>query len=809
MAFVSRGMVLALSLVVLSACDSSEERAEKHFAQGIELLETGDVPRAILEFRNTLSLNEFHREARVAYARAARGNGNIPEAYANYLRLAEQFPDDIEARLALSEMAILAQNWDEAERHGAALIRANAGAEGADIVALALTFRQAILADDAPRIRVLTAEAEALAETHPNDAILVRMLIEGYVNDDRIEDAIAVTEALLAEDPDTPLFYQVMAELLITQGEADPLENHFRRMLAKFPDDDETRSNLLRLLVMEGRGPQAETFLRDEIAHAEDKPAAHVGLIALIRQLRGDAAALAEIEDALASYGDAPLMTALKAGLLFDAGDRDQAIVLMQGITDGVEPTAQVDDYKVTLAKMLVATGNEVGARQLVESVLAHDKSQVEALKMQATWQIDVDETDEAIESLRLALDRAPKDAEVMTLMARAHERNGDAQLAEDLLALAVEASGYARDESLRFARLQLTQDRYISAEEVLVKALRRVPGQPDLLSALGQVYVATADWGRAEQVVETLRNQSGDAPRLAADDLQLQIISQREGRDQGIGFLESLAQNGPDRMAATVALIQAQLQDGRGEEALALARELVADNPDDPRVVMVLGNAQLALGDLPAAEATFRAVAEQEGTNVLATMQLVRTLGLQNRGEEATALIDDALTTHPDHPDLLWAKASFLEQANDIDGAIGIYEALYAQNSENQVVANNLASLLVTYRTDEASVERATTVARRLRDAAFPPFQDTYGWLLYRQGRFDQAVTYLEPAAQALQQDPIVQFHLAKTYLALGRHADAKAQFEAVLALSHADDPRPQITEAQAEVERLSTVAE
>lgn len=809
MSLVFRGIVLALSLVALSACDSSEDRAEKHFAQGLELLEAGDVPRAILEFRNTLALNEFHREARVAYARAARGNGNVPEAYANYLRLAEQFPDDIEARLALSEMAILAQNWDEAERHGAALIRVNADAEGADIVSLALAFRAAILADDAPRIRALTAEAEALARTHPNDAILVRMLIEGYVDDDRIADAIAVTDALLAEDPETALFYQVMAELLIAQGEAEPLEAHFRRMLARFPDDDETRNNLLRLLVMEGRGPQAETFLRDEVARAEDKPAAHVGLVALIRQLRGDAAALAEIEDALAAHGDAPLLTALKAGLLFDAGDRDQAIVLMQGITDGVEPSARVDDYKVALAKMLVATGNEVGARQLVESVLAHDKSQVEALKMQATWQIDVDETDEAIESLRLALDRAPDDAQAMTLMARAHERNGDAQLAEDLLALAVEASGYAPDESLRFARLQLAQDRFISAEEVLVKALRRVPGQPDLLSVLGQVYVATADWGRAEQVVDTLRDQPGDAPRLAADDLQLQIISQREGRDQGIGFLENLARNGPDRMAATVALIQAQLQDGRGEEALALARDLVAENPDDPRVVMVLGNAQLALGDLAAAEATFRDVTGQEGTNVLATMQLVRTLGLQDRGEEAIALIDDALATHPDHPDLLWAKASFLEQANDIDGAIGIYEALYTQNSENQLVANNLASLLVTYRTDEASLKRAATVGRRLRDAAFPPFQDTYGWLLYRQGRFDQAVTYLEPAARALKQDPIVQFHLAKAYLALGRDADAKAQFEAVLALSGDDDPRPQITEARSEVERLSTVAE
>ena len=100
MAIVSRGVVLALSLLALAACDSSEERAQKHFEQGMELLSDGDVSRAILEFRNTLALDDAHREARVAYARAARTNGNMPEAYANYLRLAEEFPDDVEARLA-------------------------------------------------------------------------------------------------------------------------------------------------------------------------------------------------------------------------------------------------------------------------------------------------------------------------------------------------------------------------------------------------------------------------------------------------------------------------------------------------------------------------------------------------------------------------------------------------------------------------------------------------------------------------------------------------------------------------------------
>lgn len=809
MGFVSRATMAAAVLLVLSACDSSEERAEKHFQSGVALLESGDLPRAMVEFRNTLALDNGHREARASYARAAREQGNVSEAYSNFLRLAEQFPDDMEARLALTEIAILAQNWDEAERHGAALIEANAQLDGTDIATLALAFRQAVLDEDNPTVRELTRRAETLLETNPNDQILIRVLIEGYLAESRIDDAIAVNRGILDSGTDNPIFYQIMAELLIAKGDLTGLEQHFRDMIAQFPDDEDTKGNLLRLLVTEGRSDQAEAFLRDEIETAEDKVAAHVTLVALIRQLRGDDAALAEIDLALNTYDNPPLVTALKAGLLFDRGEQDAAVALMESITEGQEPSARVDDFRVTLAKMLVARSNEIGARQLVEAVLEHDSSHVEALKMRASWQIDADETDAAIATLRLALDREPDDAEAMTIMARAHERNGDTQLAQDLLALAVEASGFSPAESLRFARIQLAEERYASAEETLISALRRAPGHLELLSTLGQVYLATADWSRADQVVRTIRRQDSARAGILADELQLQLISSREGRDQGIGFLEQLVQNGSDTTAAKVALIQARLQENRADDALALAQGIVDENPGELPALMVLGNTQVALAAFAEAETTFRAALEINPNNTMTIVQLLRTLNAQGRSDEAEALVDASLQAQPEHPDLLWAKASFLEQSNDIDGAIGVYEQLYALNSNNQVIANNLASLLVTYRTEQTDLDRATAVGKRLRGTEFPPFQDTYGWLLYRQGQFEEAVTYLEPAARALAGDPIVQFHLAKAYLALGRDADALAQFESVTGLADEDDPRPQIAEARSEVERLKTISE
>jgi tetratricopeptide (TPR) repeat protein len=119
-------------------------------------------------------------------------------------------------------------------------------------------------------------------------------------------------------------------------------------------------------------------------------------------------------------------------------------------------------------------------------------------------------------------------------------------------------------------------------------------------------------------------------------------------------------------------------------------------------------------------------------------------------------------------------------------------------------VAANNLASLIATYREGDESLERAYAIARRLRGSEIGAFQDTYGWIAYRRGDLDEALDHLEPAAQALQDDPLVQFHLAMTYVALERDADALPVFQRALEIAGPDDTRSQFDNARTEVARI-----
>ncbi|WP_295317705.1 tetratricopeptide repeat protein, partial [Roseobacter sp.] len=132
------------------------------------------------------------------------------------------------------------------------------------------------------------------------------------------------------------------------------------------------------------------------------------------------------------------------------------------------------------------------------------------------------------------------------------------------------------------------------------------------------------------------------------------------------------------------------------------------------------------------------------------------------------------------------------------------IYETLYQQNSGALVIANNLASLLVTYREDEESLERAWSIGRRLRSIDLAPIQDTYGWLLHRRGDSEEALPYLESAAEGLPEDPIVQAHLGYVYIALERNNDALKQLQKAVDIAGPVDTRDRIEQARVEVQRL-----
>lgn len=769
---------------LLSACDSAEERAEAHYQRGLELLAEGDVARAVVEFRNVFQLDGFHRDARFKLAEVLEAEqGDIQGAYSQLLRLIEQYPEDFEGRRMLVRLALEIQNWDEIERHVEVARGLNASDPVVATGIVALNYRAAMLEQDFAGASAAAEAAATLIAGAPDMISARRIVIDDLVRQQDWTGAVAAIDGALELRPEDRRLHAIRLGVLEQLGDEVGIRSHLEAMAELFSEDEQVRLSLIRWYMSRGLSEEAEEYLRSRTTKEDAEDGDFMALISFILQAKGAEPALAEVDRVLALPNtNTQLLRSVGAGIRFDSGDRDVAIAEMEAILEGAESSEQTHRIKLALARMLIRTENAVGARALVEEVLAEDGTQVEALKLKANWLIDDDRTGDAIVDLRQALDQSPDDPQVMTLLARAYDRAGNRELVGEMLSLAVEASGNAPAESLRFAAHLLTEGSEVPAEQVLLDALRLQPGNLELLSQLGNVYIRMEDWSRTDQVIGALNRVDDPQAEALVKELTARLLAAQNREKELVDYLSGLAEGGELQGAAAV--IRLRLAQGDIAGALEYAQEILAEDPQSPVLRFIEAMVLAADEQIETAADRFRSLLEDvpEGENIwLALYNLHRS---QGEVDEAKQVLNEALEVLPEGQGLNWAMASEMEFDGDVDGAIEIYERLYAQNSNSPAFANNLASLISSYRPDQESLQRAFEIARRLRGTTFPPFQDTYGWIAHQLGNHEEALTYLEPAAQAIPDDPLVLYHLAAVYAALDRDDDALPLFERALQL-------------------------
>ena len=799
---------------LLSFCDTAEERAEAHYQSGLELLQAGDVDRALVEFRNVFRLDGQHREARRRYADAVYERGNLREAYGQYRRLVEQYPDSLTGQRALAELALRFNDWDAARRHGTAAAALAPDDPLVQAVNATLDYRDALSGERDPEARrEAVTKAQALVEDNPDLMIARQVVIDDLVRDQNWTAALSAIDAALAREPDDRQLYTIRLGVLNQLGETREIRAQLEEMIERFPDDPNVPNTLVRWYLSQGDVEAAQAFLKTRADAAAARPAdaadADIGdittYIRFLTEVRDLETALSELDLLLdKNPPKAERLTALRAGLRFDLGDREAAITEMEGLIDKMEPSDERRSIMVMQARMLDATGNNVGARALVEQVLEEDAQQPEALKMRAGWLIDDDRIDEAIVTLRSALGASPEDAEAMTLLARAHERAGNRDLMADMLSRAVEASGNAPEETLRYARHLISNGDLSSAESLLVNALRLSSRHVGLLGALGEVYVTQQDWPRLTQVIAALRDQGSDRAGRIANELNARQLAAQDREEELMSFLDTLADDGARGLGAAATIVRSRLAQGDLDGARQYARETLEKNPDDPNARFLMASVEAMTGQIEAAETGFRDLTEEAPQDERFWLALYNIKAAQGDADAARQVLRDGIAAVPESMRLNWVMAGLLERDGDIEDAIEIYERLYAANGGNLIIANNLASLLATGRADAEDLERAHQIARRLRDRDVPAFQDTYGWIAFRRGDLESAVTALDSAAKGLPTEPSVQYHLARTYDELGRDADALERYRTVVEIIGDDPPPDFMPEVESAIARL-----
>lgn len=255
---------------------------------------------------------------------------------------------------------------------------------------------------------------------------------------------------------------------------------------------------------------------------------------------------------------------------------------------------------------------------------------------------------------------------------------------------------------------------------------------------------------------------------------------------DQARRYWQFIAKRGYQRAEAFYRLGRIADEEGDHQEARSWYERVPGEYWTDAQ--LALARMEMAQGQEDAARERLAAVREQRpAERNRAWIQEAHLLTDQGRAAEAVALLDEALEAEPGDHDLLYARALARVQEDDLAGAEADLRAILDDEPEDAHALNALGYTLAD--AGERLEEARDMIARALAQKPdHPAILDSKGWVLYRLGKPEQALDYLE-RAWAREPDPEIGAHLGEVLWALGRRDEARAVWEAAEGID-ADHP-------------------
>ena len=145
---------------------------------------------------------------------------------------------------------------------------------------------------------------------------------------------------------------------------------------------------------------------------------------------------------------------------------------------------------------------------------------------------------------------------------------------------------------------------------------------------------------------------------------------------------------------------------------------------------------------------------------------------------------------------------ASAYSGQGQIDHAITAYDGALRLNPRNVLAANNLAVLLVDYKGDSQSLQKAFALSRDFeKDAPHPLFLDTLGWVRFKMGHQEEALRIMKDAVAKSPEVPTLNYHLGMAYHQSGKMAEARAYLLKALKTAEAFQGRQEAEQVLAQM--------
>lgn len=768
--------IIVISLITIAACSSPEDKANKFYENGMQLLEKGELVKANVEFRNAVQLNRKLTKAIWGQFLIAEKQNKPRRQYNLLSTVLINEPEHLEALVKLSRLLLLAGQLDKAIEKSDLSIKI----DNQDLSVLSLRAAIMLKLEDAPAAVKL---AKQVLEKDPLyiDALMI-LATERLAAGDASVAIEYINKGLKKNEKNVALQF-IKIQALEKLGKVDLIENIYKKLISYYPKGEAFKTMLARFYLNHKKYGDAEEVFRVIIKNNPNDLKAKIKLVQFISRTNSSDAALKQLQK---FSKEAPNNDELKFVLVkFHLSRKETKLAneLLEKIINEKPGSEIAIKAKGIIATSLLAKGDKKAAEIVIAEILASDKENKNGLILKASIDIDRQKYDEAIGSLRLVLRDNPNSSRALFFLARAHNLSGSPELADEQYFKAFEISKFSPAYGLSYAQFLLKRKQPKRAEKILEDMLAAHKGGLPVLKLLAQVRLSLGDWIGAQQIADGIK-KSGDKTNLAAQ-INNAIMVGKKDYSESISLLKKMYQSTPENIQPVVSLVRTYLLAGKVQEAGDFLDAVIKASPSNINARLLRGQIYVTEGKIEQAINAFEHVIKNDTSNTTSYYHLA-VIHIRNKKYNiASEVLNKGLEIAPESFSLGMTLAQLYETTNKIDMAIAAYEALLKVRPDADIAANNLASLLTENRTDKASLNKAYTLSQRFKRSDVPQFKDTFGWASYRVGKYADAHSLLKSATDQLPNVPDFHYHLGMSYLAKENKVMAKQELEKALELA------------------------
>ncbi|HKU16467.1 MAG TPA: tetratricopeptide repeat protein [Steroidobacteraceae bacterium] len=789
--------VLASCVILLAiaaaGCGGAQDRKAHYLDKGAKYLADGNYEKARIEYRNALQIDPTDSEARYQLGRVSEKLGDPREAVGHYQAAIDLDPKHMPSRAALARLYLLGGLPDKAME----LVEPGLAQEPKN--AQLLTVRGAAKAQLGDKPGAFE-DAQAAVQLAPEDEYAVALLASLYRQDNQTDKAIEAVKAGLERIPKSTDLRVVLAELQLATEHPAEAEEQLKKVVELQPGELQHRYRLARFYVLTKNQQAAQSTLRDAIASVPDSIEAKLTLIDLLVATDGIDKAESELKKFV---GDDRRNSALQLALarFYEThGKAAQAKAQYTAIINDQDKKPDGLTARTRLAAMLVQEKQLDPASKLIEEVLKENARDNEALALRGNLALARGDAAAAITDLRAVLRDQPNSIPIVRALARAHLQNNELALAEETLRSAAQANPGDRTLRLELSQLLTQSGRPEQAKPVLEQLVAETPNDVGSLEALFRVQAALKDLNGARTTAESIKRVRPDLP--LGPFLLGTVEESQQKLDAATAEYENALVLQPRGAEPLTALIRVMLARKQPEQALARLDKVIAEQSDNAVPRNLKGELLTSRGRHDDAIAAF------DGSITLSPQWWLPYRGLalaylaSKRTDPALATLERGVQ-QTGSAALATDLAALYERLNRPDDAIRVYEGMVKRNPASVAAANNLAMLLVSYRADQASLDRAQQLTARLNNVTEPAVLNTRGWVKFKRGEFQESLTLLQEAVDKSPESPLMRYHLGMAQLRTGDRNAARQNLEAALTSGRTFQGAKEAQAALAEIKR------